>query len=220
MTASASESLSRPPRISGLAACTSERATASCQRRADRCGRRPASGRARSAARAGRASAGVAGGAPRPRAAPCSVASRPWNCASCRQVARSTRASASTGSPRSGSAPRIASTTWCDRVLHDGVEQCLAGREVDVDRRPHDAGPASDLGHAGVGIARQCFERGVEDRGDAAFGVGTAALRGGRCRCRRRSPSQWIGIAVGFSRSFGTKWRARGRTVRATRLRQ
>ena len=54
-----------------------------------------------------------------------------------------------------------------DRVLHDGVEQSLACREVDVDGRPHDACPASDLRHAAVGIARQRFEGGVEDGGDA-----------------------------------------------------
>ena len=29
---------------------------------------------------------------------------------------------------------------------------------------------------------------------------------------------QWLGIALGFSRSFGTKCRARGSTARATRL--
>ena len=38
-------------------------------------------------------------------------ARRAWNWASCRQVARSTRSSASTGSPRWGSAPLIASVT-------------------------------------------------------------------------------------------------------------
>ena len=68
----------------------------------------------------------------------------------------------------------------CDRVLHDRVEQSLACREVDVDRPADDAGAASDLRHAAVGIARERFEGGVEDRGDAAVGVGPAAPGGGR----------------------------------------
>ena len=38
---------------------------------------------------------------------------------------------------------------------------------------------------------------------------------GGRCRFRHR---QWLGIGLGLSRIFGTKWRARGSTARATRL--
>ena len=59
----------------------------------------------------------------------------------------------------------------------DGLDQRLAGGEVDVDRRAHDARPASDLGHAGLGIARQGVDGRVEDPRDAALGVGAAARR-------------------------------------------
>ena len=37
-----------------------------------------------------------------------------------------------------------------DGAFHDRVEQRLACREVDVDRRADDTGLASDLGHAGA----------------------------------------------------------------------
>jgi len=77
----------------------------------------------------------------------------------------STRCSASTGSPRSGSAAAIAAC-FGDRALGDGLEQDVTGREVDVDRCADDAGAASDLGHAGLGIARQCVDGRVQDRGD------------------------------------------------------
>ena len=94
-----------------------------------------------------------------------------------------------------------------DGVLHDGVEQRRTGGEVDVDGRPDDAGAASDLGHGGIGIARQRFQGGVEDGGDAAFGVGPAAPGGGRLGRRRRRfrHRQWLGSGLGLSRSFGTK---------------
>ena len=93
-----------------------------------------------------------------------------------------------------------------DRVLHHGVEEIRACRKVDVDGRSDDACAASDLRHAAVGITRQGFQSGVEDGGDAAFGVRPATLGGGRLgRCCRFRHRQWIGIAVGFSRSFGTK---------------
>ena len=90
---------------------------------------------------------------------PVLIASSAWNWPSSFQVARSTRSSASSGSPRVGSASRVACGDLGDGVLHDGVEQRLAGREVDVDRRPYDTRAASDLGHAGIGIARQRLER-------------------------------------------------------------
>jgi hypothetical protein len=78
-----------------------------------------------------------------------------------------------------------------DRVLHYCVEESLAGREVDVDRPPDDAGAASDRRHAAVGIARQRFETGVEDGGDTSVGIGPAPFRswgfgGGRRRVRHR----------------------------------
>jgi hypothetical protein len=47
----------------------------------------------------------------------------------------------------------------------------------DVDGRADDAGPAGDLGHAGVGIAREGVDGGAEDARDAALG---AARRRGR----------------------------------------
>ena len=73
-----------------------------------------------------------------------------------------------------------------DRVLHDGVEESRTCRKVNVDGRSDHAGAVSDLRHAAVGIARQRFEGGVEDGGDAAICVGPATLRGGRFgRCRR-----------------------------------
>ena len=79
--------------------------------------------------------------------------------------------------------------------------------------------PASDLRHAAVGIARQCFQACVEDRCDAPVGVCAATLGGGRLASRRGlRHRQWVGIALGLSRSLGTKWLARGRTARATTL--
>ena len=67
-----------------------------------------------------------------------------------------------------------------DRALRDGFDQVLAGGEVDVDRRSHDAGAASDRGHAGLGIARQRIEGRVEDAVDAALRVGPSRGRAGR----------------------------------------
>ena len=61
-----------------------------------------------------------------------------------------------------------------DRAVGDGRDQRLAGGEVDVDGGAHDARAASDLGHAGVGIARERVDGGVQDRGHAAVGVGTS----------------------------------------------
>ncbi len=138
----------------------------------------------------------------------------------CAMSSSGTRSSASRGSPRRGSAASTRLVDVGDRVLHDGVEERVACREVDVDRRADDAGAASDLGHAGVGIARQRFEGGVEDGGDAAVGVRPAALGGGRvggCRAASLIVSE-SASRCGLRRSFGTKWRARGRTASATRL--
>ena len=83
-----------------------------------------------------------------------------------------------------------------DRVLHDGVEERLAGREVDVDRGADDTRPASDLGHAGIGIARQRLERCGEDRRNAAVCVRAAApRRRGGCRllCHLSEPASRLG---------------------------
>lgn len=43
-------------------------------------------------------------------------------------------------------------------ALGDGFDQRFPGREVDVDGGANEAGAASDLGHAGFGIARKCVE--------------------------------------------------------------
>jgi hypothetical protein len=71
---------------------------------------------------------------------------------------------------------------FADRALCDRVDQGIAGGEVDVDRRPDGAGPASDPGHAGIRVARQCVERCVQDPGPAALGVGASARRTRRRR--------------------------------------
>ena len=65
-----------------------------------------------------------------------------------------------------------------DRALRHRGDQHFAGREVDVDRGPHHARPASDLGHAGLGIARQRVEGTVEDALDAALRVGSSGRAG------------------------------------------
>ena len=194
----------RLPRISALAAWTRERVTARCQATGT-----IAPEDALPWPRSRRGTNCVDHGRCRRRSSFAErramlIARTVWNCASCLQVARSTRSSASSGSPRSGSAARVASATCAGRVLHDGVEQRLAGREVHVDGRAHDPGAASDLGHAGIGIARQRFEGGVDDGGDAALGVRPAAFRGGRSACVFVfAIVQWMGIACGLSRSFG-----------------
>ena len=74
-----------------------------------------------------------------------------------------------------------------DRAAGDGLEQRLAGREVHVDRRAHDARAAGDLGHAGLGVARQRVDGGVEDPVDAALGIRAAAR--GRVRWLRWAAS-------------------------------
>ena len=55
----------------------------------------------------------------------------------------------------------------------------LARGEVDVDGGADDTGAASDLGHAGVRIARERVDGGVQDRGLAAVGVGAATPTAG-----------------------------------------
>jgi hypothetical protein len=62
-----------------------------------------------------------------------------------------------------------------DRALGDGFDQGLAGGEVHVDGGSHDACAASDLGHAGLGIARQRVQGRVEDAVNAALRVGASA---------------------------------------------
>ena len=66
-----------------------------------------------------------------------------------------------------------------DRSVGDGFEQRFAGGEVHVDGGAHDARAASDLGHAGFGVARQRVDGGVEDAGDAALGVRAPTRRVG-----------------------------------------
>ena len=85
-------------------------------------------------------------------------------------------------SPRAGSAASIASVTSAIARSRDGFDQGLAGGEVHVDRGPHHARPASDLGHAGLGIARQRVEGAVEDAVEAALRVGASGRAGGRHR--------------------------------------
>ena len=116
------------------------------------------------------------------------IASSAWKRSSFRQVARRTRSSASSGSPRVGSAAAVACATSPDGALHDGVEQCLARREVRVDRRA--ARPPRG------GRSRPCWhrdrppgvERGLENRLDAAVCVRAAAPL--RFRVSAASPSQ------------------------------
>ena len=112
------------------------------------------------------------------------IVSSAWNRSSFCQVARSTRSSASFGSPRCGSASARRLGDLGHRLLHHGVEERLAGGEVDVDRRADDAGAAGDLGHAGVGIARQRLERCGEDRRNAPICIERGAVVDAGCGCR------------------------------------
>ena len=66
-----------------------------------------------------------------------------------------------------------------DRAVGDRGDQRLARGEVDVDGGPDDTGAASDLGHAGVRIARERVDGGVQDRDLAAVGVGAATPTAG-----------------------------------------
>jgi len=54
----------------------------------------------------------------------------------------------------------------------DRVEQRLAGREVGVDGLPADPGRPGDVFDAGPGVGVQGLGGGLQDRGDAAPGVG------------------------------------------------
>src|SRR3954451_24739780 len=96
-----------------------------------------------------------------------------------------------------------------DRAFGDGGDERFAGREVHVDRRADHARPASDLGHAGVGIARQRREGGVKDAVEAALRVGAAGRAGERHQCTETG---------GESRSFGRKLAAEGRMASASTL--
>ena len=68
-----------------------------------------------------------------------------------------------------------------ERALGDGLEQRLAGREVHVDGRAHDARAAGDLGHARLLVVAERVDGGVEDARDAAFGVRATPRPGSLC---------------------------------------
>jgi hypothetical protein len=88
-------------------------------------------------------------------------------------------------------------------VLHHGVEERLTCREVDVDRCADDAGAASDLRHAAVGIARQRFEGGVEDGGDTAFGSPRTSSKNRPASSRRMNVST---NGIRFIRRYGSSF--------------
>ena len=62
-------------------------------------------------------------------------------------------------------------------MIHHGVEERFARREVDVDRCADDTRTAGDLGHAGVGIAREGFEGSRENDLDFVTESSTLAIK-------------------------------------------
>ena len=48
-----------------------------------------------------------------------------------------------------------------------------------VERHAADAGGGCHVGHARIGIAPECGDRGLDDRGDVALGVGASGSRRG-----------------------------------------
>jgi len=67
-----------------------------------------------------------------------------------------------------------------DRLREYGLEELLPRGEVGVEGDPADTGGAGDGAHADVGIAAEAGDAGVDDRGDAALGVGPAGPRRSR----------------------------------------
>ena len=101
------------------------------------------------------------------------------------------------------------------RALPDRVDEGFAGGEVRIDGGAHHLRPASDLGHAGVRIARERVERRVQDPRDAALGVGAATWRFGRGL--GVGGHQWT-ATCGVSASLGRNAFADGRMTSAARL--
>ena len=197
---SALDSGIRPPCNSWLAACTKSRMTAWCQVMGRSLGTRrcswPRSMSGTSSVVIGRWRRWRWSSFAESRAV--LIARKAWKRASCSPGGSEHSLQGFFRLARWGSALLVAWATSLDGVLHDGVEEGFAGREVDVDRGADDACAASDLGHAAVGIARQRVEGG--GRMAATLRSASARRRSARrLRSRRRS-----GIVSGSASRWGS----------------